>query len=322
MSNPTNLWWFVSNEGESMSNLATLMQQYVEHNQLQELEGDINTDIPGVKFFRHTQATPKSPFVYESGIIILGQGYKKITIGNEHCVTYGPNDYLVAGVPMPLECEAFASQQEPILGLNIHIDHTLLMRMVSLLDEHGMQYCAQNNKGQCGVQSVQMNARMLSSCERVMHALLSPVEAKVLSQSLIDDILFCVLTGTEGHVLVELARYEGHYARIAKALAKIHSHYSEPLSVQLLSEVSNMSVSAFHHAFRAVTMESPLQYLKKVRLNKARQLIQVEGLRVTEAAMKVGYVSPSQFSREFKRHFNQTPKGQSALSTLAEPATK
>lgn len=296
-----------------MSDLVSLMQRYVEQNQLHDLEGGVNTEVPGVRFYRSTHSTNKTPFVYESGIIILGQGYKTITIGNEHRVTYGANDYLVAGVPMPLECESLATPEEPILGLSIHIEHTLLMRLVSQLDEHGMEYPTQK-KGQCGVQSVRMNERMLNSCQRMMHALLHPIEAKVLGQSLIEDILFCVLTGTEGHVLVELARYEGHYARIAKALAKIHSHYNEPLSVQALSEVSNMSISAFHHAFRAVTMESPLQYLKKVRLNKAKQLIQVEGVRVTEAAMKVGYVSPSQFSREFKRHFNQTPKEHVGLS--------
>ncbi|MGK0272055.1 MAG: AraC-like DNA-binding protein, partial [Cocleimonas sp.] len=115
--------------------------------------------------------------------------------------------------------------------------------------------------------------------------------------------------GSEGHVLFDLAHHDGQYARVAKVLTRMHQAYSEGLTVQQLAEEANMSVSAFHLAFRKVTLESPLQYLKKVRLNKAKELIQLEGLRVNDAARLVGYSSSSQFSREFKRHFNMTPKG-------------
>ena len=80
------------------------------------------------------------------------------------------------------------------------------------------------------------------------------------------------------------------------------------ISVEQLAEQAHMSVSGFHRAFRQVTSETPLQYLKKIRLNKAKDLIVVEGKQATEAAMLVGYASASQFSREFKRHFNATPK--------------
>ena len=109
--------------------------------------------------------------------------------------------------------------------------------------------------------------------------------------------------------MFDLAHHDGQYARVAKVLTKMHQNYSEGLTVQHLAEEANMSVSAFHLAFRKVTLESPMQYLKKVRLNKAKELIQLEGLRVSDAARLVGYSSSSQFSREFKRHFNMTPKG-------------
>ncbi|WP_153905797.1 helix-turn-helix transcriptional regulator, partial [Vibrio parahaemolyticus] len=99
---------------------------------------------------------------------------------------------------------------------------------------------------------------------------------------------------------------------VAKALNRVHAEYHEQLNVQTLAEEANMSVSAFHQAFRSVTLESPLQYIKKVRLNKARDLIQLEGKRVNDAARLVGYSSPSQFSREYKRHFNETPRSTKA----------
>jgi AraC-like DNA-binding protein len=116
-----------------------------------------------------------------------------------------------------------------------------------------------------------------------------------------------VLIGAQGQTLFGLAQHDGHYARVAKALTRVHQDYAQELSVDSLASEANMSVSAFHRAFRQVTLESPVQYVKKVRLVKARDLINYEGKKASEAALLVGYTSPSQFSREFKRQFNQSP---------------
>ncbi|NTU37955.1 helix-turn-helix transcriptional regulator, partial [Vibrio diabolicus] len=134
----------------------------------------------------------------------------------------------------------------------------------------------------------------------------------MLGDLLLEEIVYRTLVSKEGYVLFDLAHQEGSYARVAKALNRVHQAYHEQLSVQTLAEEANMSVSAFHQAFRNVTLESPLQYIKKVRLNKARELIQLEGRRVNDAARLVGYTSPSQFSREYKRHFNETPRSTKA----------
>ncbi|MZI92986.1 helix-turn-helix domain-containing protein [Vibrio sp. CAIM 722] len=300
-----------------MVELAELMTQYADKFQLNQLEGSIDTAIPGVRFYRSGLTAAKAPFMYDSGIIILGQGHKKITVGNEKQVTYGPNDYLVAGVPMPLECESFGSQQEPILGLTIRIDHAMIVKQVRLMNELGATV-KRKHQDRCGVNSVAMNEKMLHSCKRLMLALLDPIEAKVLGDVLLEEILFRVLTSEEGHLFEQLASFDGQYARVAKALAKVHADFCQPLTVQELAQEANMSVSAFHQAFRHVTMESPLQYLKKVRLNKAKQMIQTEGVRVNDAARLVGYSSPSQFSREFKRHFNQTPRASKSLNEVVE----
>mgnify|MGYP001473570662 CR=1 FL=1 len=117
-----------------------------------------------------------------------------------------------------------------------------------------------------------------------------------------------------GHILYERANVEGNYAKVAKVLDTLHSDYAFPLTVEGLAAKAHMSVPAFHRAFKQVTTESPLQYLKKVRLSKARDLIMLEGYRASEDARSVGYNSPSQFSREFKRHFNYSPKASFAQS--------
>lgn len=290
-----------------MSKLAQLMQQYIEKQSLDHLEGIHQTAVPGVLFYRSSRGNGRQPLVYQSGIILLGQGHKRIHIGSQP-VNYGPNDYLVVGVPLPLECEAFASESEPLLGLTINIDHSLLLKQVDRLEASGfLSDCI--DKSKCGLKSVEMGAKMQASAIRLMSALVDDLEAKVLGESLVEEIVFRALTSEHGYVLFDLAHQEGHYARIAKALSKVHQEYDQSITVQLLAEEANMSVSAFHHAFRLVTLESPLQYLKKVRLNRAKELIRVEGKRVNDAARLVGYASASQFSREYKRHFNETPRG-------------
>lgn len=287
--------------------LAHWMQVYVAQNNLEQLEGISKTAIEGVHFYRSSQGNQRQPFVYQSGVIVLGQGTKNIYLGNEP-VRYGPDDYLVVGVPMPLECEAIAENGEPLLGLSIDIDAQVLHRLVNQLESQGC-YKPCNDSGACtGLKSVAMDDEMLDVCLRLMKALCNPIEASILGANLMEELTLRALMSSEGHVLFDLARHEGHYARVAKALEYLHQNYNQTVTVQDLAQSANMSISAFHNAFRSVTSASPIQYIKKVRLNKARELIQLEGLKVGDAARLVGYNSTSQFSREFKRHFNATPK--------------
>ncbi|WP_028865794.1 AraC family transcriptional regulator [Psychromonas aquimarina] len=294
-----------------MKSLGDLMQIYADRYNLNDLEGIKETAVPGLCFYRSSKGNQRQPFVYQSGIIVLGRGRKQIHIGSQP-VNYGPDDYLVVGVPMPLECEAFPEENEPLLGLSINVDSTLLHRLVNELEGAGFQAPCSSNQEGFGLTSVKMADDMLDSCKRLMLALHSELDTKILGESLLNEIVYRVLTGSEGHVLFNLAHHDGQYARVAKALNKMHRSYADGLTVQHLAEEANMSISAFHSAFRKVTLESPLQYLKKVRLNKAKELIQLEGRRVNDAAHSVGYTSTSQFSREFKRHFNMTPKGSAA----------
>ncbi|WP_025537625.1 AraC family transcriptional regulator [Vibrio parahaemolyticus] len=293
-----------------MNTLAETMQRYVEKHDLHNLEGIKQTAIEGVWFYRSSKGNNRQPFVYQSGIIVLGQGHKNIHIGQTP-VQYGPDDYLVVGVPMPLECEAFATNNEPLLGISIDITPTLLHKLVKKLEAQKFSNICEASK-RCGLKSVRMNEAMLDACKRLMKALCNDLDVAILGESLLEEIVYRTLVSKEGHVLFELAHQEGSYARVAKALNRVHAEYHEQLNVQTLAEEANMSVSAFHQAFRSVTLESPLQYIKKVRLNKARDLIQLEGKRVNDAARLVGYSSPSQFSREYKRHFNETPRSTKA----------
>lgn len=287
--------------------LVDWMEQYVEQNGLDDLEGVVGTAIEGVWFYRSSKGNKRQPLVYQSGVIILGQGTKHIYLGDKP-VKYGGDDYLVVGVPLPLECEAIADAGKPLMGLTVDVDPQVLHRLVNKLEELNVQPKAMTPARSEGLSSVSMDDDMVDVSCRIMKALCHPVESALLGESLTEELALRALLSSEGHVLFDLAKHEGHYARVAKALEYVHHHYHDSLTVQGLAETANMSISAFHQAFRSVTLETPIQYIKKVRLNKAKELIHLDGLKVSEAARRVGYNSTSQFSREYKRHFNETPR--------------
>ncbi|WP_070966479.1 AraC family transcriptional regulator [Vibrio sonorensis] len=288
-----------------MRSFSAWLNKYVTENQLEQYVGAFETEIKGVWFYQSLTGHNWTPFVYQSGIIVLGQGYKNIVIGGSE-VSYGPNDYLVVGVPIPLMCKAVASNGEPIRGISIDIPAERLHKLIQKLDLSVERL----TRGEClqGINSVSMSEEMLDAYRRLAKALCNESDAEILGEHILDEIVYRALMSSQGHVLLELANQDGHFSRIAKSLSLVHQNYSETISVEQLAKEASMSISSFHQAFREVTLETPIQYIKKVRLNKARELIHSQGVKVNDAARQVGYNSPSQFSREYKRLFNQTPK--------------
>jgi AraC-like DNA-binding protein len=135
----------------------------------------------------------------------------------------------------------------------------------------------------------------------------SPLEGRMLGRQTVREIVYRVLLGEQGGALRALANRDDHFARIARVLRQIHADYANPMSVEELARKAGMSVAAFHHYFKLVTASSPLQYLKRIRLDHARRLMAHDGYNAGTAARAVGYESASQFSREFKRLFGVTP---------------
>lgn len=284
--------------------LAQAMQHYVDEMGLAGQTGCLRSNLPGVSFFRQEASSHRQPFLYQSGIIIIGQGRKTIHLGDTS-VDYGEGDYLVLGVPLPLECEALALNGKPILGLTIDVQPKTLHHLVNQLHETS-QFEPQQQPTR-GLESVKMPSTLEDACRRLLQVLVDPMEATILGPAIVHEIIFRVLTGSRGNTLMGLVHHDAHYARIAKTLNRIHVQFADPITVEQLADDANMSVATFHRAFRQVTLESPLQYLKKVRLVKARDYITLDGRKANEAAFMVGYTSTSQFSREFKRHFNCSP---------------
>ncbi|MBM9615008.1 AraC family transcriptional regulator [Desulfobulbus rhabdoformis] len=280
------------------------MIELFERFDLPELFTESNLD--GVRFFKSNNHTPRTPLIYDPGIFIVAQGSKKGYLA-DMVFQYDANNYLVTSVPIPFECETFATPEAPFLGLYIDIDMSVLHELIGQLEEsNGIQNTKLSQRPK-GVGPAQMDENMFDAVCRLLKCLQSRTETKILGPGLIKEILFRVLCGTQASSLFALATHTGNFASVSRALKTIHSDYGSKLDVEQLASMAGMSVSTFHRAFKSVTSDSPGQYLKKIRLSKARDFIRNDQMKAYIAADKVGYESVSQFSREFKRYFGQTP---------------
>ncbi|MCB9513030.1 MAG: AraC family transcriptional regulator [Candidatus Latescibacteria bacterium] len=273
--------------------------------------GSAPTGVHGVRFFWATEFVPRAPLLYSAGIVIVGQGHKVGYLG-DRSFRYDENTALVLGVPIPFECETHPAVDGPLLGLRIDIDMAALHGFVASLGVGTDR--TQDPAPPSGLEPVPLHDDVREATVRLLRCLGDPVDSRVLGTAMAGEIVYRVLREEAGRVLYALTQQHTPYTAIAHALDRIHGDYREALTVERLADENAMSVSAFHRAFKRVTGDSPLQYLKKVRLEKAKGLLVQQGMRVNSVAFEVGYESPSQFSREFKRYFQVPP---SEASTLA-----
>lgn len=261
------------------------------------------SSVPGIKLIYADRHMARTPVMYQPAIVILFQGQKTGYLGNS-VFSYDANKYLMLTVPLPFECETFATPEAPLAGLMLRVDP---LKLQDLLMDIGDDDAFHPEAKTCGIHSALLTEEMLCATERLLDMMKNPRDARVLGPQLVREILYYVLQGPCGGALLALVSRQTQFSQIARALRRIEHHFTDNLSVDLLAAEANMSVSAFHHNFKAVTSTSPLQYLKSYRLHQARMMMLQEGMKASVAAMKVGYESASQFSREFKRYFGVTP---------------
>jgi AraC-like DNA-binding protein len=206
-------------------------------------------------------------------------------------------------VPLPAECETEASPDEPLLLLAINLEPAMIGEMLLEMDEPPPPAGPTPR----GIASTPMSEELGGAVIRLLECLKSPLDSRMLGRQTVREVVYRVLLGEQGGALRALASRDDHFARIARALKYIHAEYASSLGVEDMARKAGMSVSAFHHRFQLVTASTPLQYLKRIRLDQARRLMTLDGYNAGTAARAVGYESASQFSREFKRLFGATP---------------
>jgi len=272
-------------------------------NVLATSEGVRPSLLDGVNFTRVDRPLPRSPVLYEPSIVIVGQGRKRGYLGGQ-VYTYDPHNYLVLSVPMPFECETEVGPDGPLLAVSVRIDLAVLGELLMKMDRKPLP---PDGNGTHGMYSTPLDPALSEATVRLLESLLSPVDAQVLGPQIMREITYRVLCGERGSSLRALIAMNGRLGQIQRALECMHANYFKTLDIDVLASEASMSVSAFHHNFKAITATSPLQYLKTIRLHKARMLMMQEGIGAGIAAGRVGYESTSQFSREFKRFFGSTP---------------
>ncbi|MRW94920.1 helix-turn-helix domain-containing protein [Duganella sp. FT80W] len=273
------------------------------HKQLARTDGQTQTLVDDVHLTRSTQSSTKSPAMYDPCIAIALQGHKRTYFGND-ILQFDADHYLVVAVPMPFTAATEASPEHPFLGISIRVDRTTLADLMFAIDQSAHAEPPAMPKG---MMTTRMDDRLRDTVLRLLEALSSPLEARVLGPAIVREICYRVLMGDQGAAMRAALTSQGQFGRIAKALRRIHADYAANIDVGMLAAEANMSVPAFHVHFKSVTHCSPIQYLKSARLHQARLLMARSDMTAQAACAQVGYESPSQFSREFKRYFGRSP---------------
>ncbi len=258
---------------------------------------------PGVHLWRLTERHPPLPTVYEPALCIVLQGRKRATIHDAE-YEYDPGHYLVAAMTVPARSELLDARPDcPFLAVVIGLDPAHLGPLLRQVGSSDDSVAADSLRPMA---STPMDPGFARTLLRLLDAAASDPMWEVLGESLLREVHYLALVGPAGGLIREVARQDGPSAPAVRAIRYLESHVREGAEISALARVAGLSPSALHRHFKRATGQTPIQFLKKLRLHRANDLL-LSGGGVTQAAMAVGYGSVSQFSREFKRHFGVPP---------------
>jgi AraC-like DNA-binding protein len=264
-------------------------------------DGAAETAVPGLGLARTEAPNELVHTVYQPALCLVAQGGKDVLLGDER-YAYRPSHYLVVSLDLPLTSHVvIASPDAPYLSLRLDIDAGELSAL--LLAAERPRPVATGR----GLFLAESEPGLLDAAARLVELLASPGDIAVLAPLIVREMLYRVLRGPEGWRLAQIGVGDGHAQRIARAIGWLKDHFSQPLRIDELARRVHMSPSSFHEHFKAVTAMSPLQYQKLLRLQEARRLLLSRDIDAATAGHEVGYESPSQFSREYRRLFGAPP---------------
>lgn len=266
-------------------------------------EGYNLTALPDVRILRSDRPLSRTPVLYDPGIVIVCQGRKRGYFGHR-VYLYDEQHYLAVAVPVPFTMETDATPGKPLLAIYMHLDFQVAAELMIQIGRH---HASTGEDTPQSMMSSSMDAVLRASVLRLLDALNRPLDAAVLGPALVRELYFRVLTGPQGNAMRAALAMQGQFGKIGKALRRIHAAYAQPLDLSQLASEAGMSVPTFHSHFKAITHTSPMQYVKSTRLHQARLLMVRQGMTAEAACHDVGYASPSQFNREFKRLFGLPP---------------
>ena len=269
-------------------------------------EGFHQTDVFELVTFREEEPKGMCASVYEPGIVILGQGKKQCFLDGQ-TYDYSAGNYLSLYLPMPIDVEVVeASPEKPLLMAGLRMDLIKIADILSKIDRAGAPLTDNEPAETSAIFSRPITDNILDPVIKLIKVLDDPVEMTVLSDSILEEIYFRLILDDHSGSLKRLLRHHGQIQQISKAVEHIRTNLDQVVSVDELAGLVNMSTSGFRKTFRDVMHVPPLQYAKSLKLDRAQTLIR-DGKNASEAGYMVGYNSPAQFSREYKRHFGYSP---------------
>ena len=264
--------------------------------------GICTTAMPHVSLIRADQPSMPTPAVYEASLCLIAQGSKRVSIG-DHSVVYDAAHYLLVSVDLPLVGHVIdASVERPYLCCKIDLDPAMLADL--LVAEGGA--VPRTDLPVLGVYP--SDPDLIDAACRLVGLLDRPETIRALAPLIEREILYRLLSGPHGPMLRHVATAGSHLNQVSRAIAVIRRRFDAPIRIDEIAAEAGMSPSSLHAHFKAITRLTPLEYQKQLRLQEARRLMLVGGATAGTAGFAVGYESPSQFSREYRRLFGAPPR--------------
>jgi len=285
-------------EQPDTARLARLIAAYAPH------DGSFDLRVPGVFASRFSRVNNECVHALRvSSLCIVAQGAKTVIVGDE-VYDYDASRMIVFSVALPVAAQVTrASHSEPYLSLRFDLDPHKIAELVLKVYPHGVPAVQERS----AVYITPIDPNIVSAATRLMECLPQAADAELLAPLVIDEILIRLLRSPIGLRVAQMGFAESSVHRVAKAISWLRDNFAQPMKVEELAELVHMSVSSFHEHFKSVTSMSPLHYQKVLRLQEARRLMLSTMTDAGTASQRVGYLSASQFSREYSRFFGSAP---------------
>ncbi|ADV84960.1 AraC family transcriptional regulator [Terriglobus saanensis] len=281
-----------------------LLEAVRRYTQAQAGESPFRTAIEGLTILRSDHEKRPNHLLYKPALCITVQGAKRAIFGDQR-FDYRAGQALVVSVEMPGHGTVVqASPSEPFLGVILELNLGILREVLDELETPPVA----SPRVTRGVFVTDFDGPLAECALRMVRLLDTPKAIPVLYPAIMREICYWLLTGPHGGEVVKMTLTNSHTQGILSAIHLLRHRFAEPIRIEELATVAQMSPSAFHRQFKAITSMTPLQYQKQLRLIEARRLMVSDALNVETAAFQVGYESPSQFSREYSRMFAMSPR--------------
>ena len=282
----------------ALRRLASLVSRYAPH------DGAFPLRLPGTFVVRLSHMTTEPSYsTMRPAVCIVAQGAKVVMLGRE-VLEYDPAHVLVFAVDLPMSSQVIrASRKEPYLGFILDLDPARVAELAARVYPRGIPKPSDERALYVG----HLTDGIIDAATRLLGLMSHAEDAALLGPLVVDEIVIRLLRTAIGPRVAQIGHPKSGVQRVGDAVCWIREHFAQPVTVEEMAAAVHMSASSFHERFKAVTSLSPLQYQKVLRLHEARRLMLFQKMDANEACHRVGYLSPSQFSREYTRFFGSAP---------------